>query len=81
MLHENWTERITQEMYNQGDQEQKLGLTISAFMDRHQDDRRAKHQIGEDNCDLSCARGLAGILCCVRTWVLNVLSVMCRVNR
>ena len=33
-LHEKWTARITEEFYRQGDEERKLGLPISPFMDR-----------------------------------------------
>ena len=33
-LHEKWTARITEEFYRQGDEERKMGLPISPFMDR-----------------------------------------------
>ncbi len=34
-LHKRWTDRITEEFFQQGDDERKKGLTISPFMDRH----------------------------------------------
>jgi len=34
VLHQNWTQRVTEEFYQQGEQEKKLGLPISSFMDR-----------------------------------------------
>ncbi|OQR75070.1 cGMP-inhibited 3' [Tropilaelaps mercedesae] len=33
-IHVQWTHRIAQEFYEQGDEEQQLGLPISPFMDR-----------------------------------------------
>jgi hypothetical protein len=34
-LHKRWTDRITEEFFQQGDDERKKGLPISPFMDRH----------------------------------------------
>ncbi|XP_071942588.1 cGMP-inhibited 3',5'-cyclic phosphodiesterase 3A-like [Antedon mediterranea] len=34
-LHINWTNRITEEFYDQGDDERKMGLPVSPYMDRH----------------------------------------------
>ena len=33
-LHLNWTQRITDEFYNQGDAEREMGVPISPFCDR-----------------------------------------------
>jgi cGMP-inhibited 3',5'-cyclic phosphodiesterase A len=33
-LHVSWTDRITEEFYEQGDEEMRLGFTISPYMDR-----------------------------------------------
>ena len=33
-IHLKWTQRISEEFYEQGDDEARLGMTISPFMDR-----------------------------------------------
>lgn len=38
LLYKNWANRVMEEFWSQGDQERKLGLPISAFMDRTQAD-------------------------------------------
>ncbi len=43
--HEEWTRRITEEFYKQGDLEREMGVPISAFMDRHAGNL-AKSQVG-----------------------------------
>eukprot|EP00299_Pterocystis_sp_00344_P014005 c6926_g1_i1.p1 GENE.c6926_g1_i1~~c6926_g1_i1.p1 ORF type:complete len:248 (-),score=49.29 c6926_g1_i1:78-821(-) len=44
-LHANWTQRVTDEFYSQGDVERSLGLSVSAFMDRNAPNL-GKSQIG-----------------------------------
>merc|ERR1712196_274999 len=34
-LHENWSERVTREFWQQGDEERSLNLPISALCDKH----------------------------------------------
>eukprot|EP00002_Diphylleia_rotans_P032653 TRINITY_DN6874_c0_g1_i1.p1 TRINITY_DN6874_c0_g1~~TRINITY_DN6874_c0_g1_i1.p1 ORF type:complete len:762 (-),score=115.32 TRINITY_DN6874_c0_g1_i1:1066-3351(-) len=44
-LHLKWTIGVTNEFYNQGDEEDRLGVTRSAFMNRH-DEQLPRSQIG-----------------------------------
>eukprot|EP00002_Diphylleia_rotans_P035533 TRINITY_DN776_c0_g1_i10.p1 TRINITY_DN776_c0_g1~~TRINITY_DN776_c0_g1_i10.p1 ORF type:complete len:712 (+),score=181.08 TRINITY_DN776_c0_g1_i10:303-2438(+) len=44
-LHEKWTDRVQNEFYNQGDEEKRLGIPISPFMDR-ENSNIPKSQVG-----------------------------------
>lgn len=63
-LHENWTSRISEEFYEQGDEEERLGLPISMYMDRREphlarlQDSFITHLVGP----LFNAVGAAGLL-------------------
>jgi hypothetical protein len=66
-LHQNWTHRVTEEFYRQGDDEKKALVPVSPFMDRGQADL-PKAQVGFMNflvrfsCTIAfstCTRGLA----------------------
>ncbi|KAL5260573.1 hypothetical protein ACHWQZ_G010653 [Mnemiopsis leidyi] len=39
-LHSQWTRRIVDEFYQQGDNEAELGMPVSAYMNRHKDEPR-----------------------------------------
>lgn len=43
-LHRQWTDRILEEFYGQGDEERRLGLPVSAYMDRYDPGQVAKLQ-------------------------------------
>ncbi|XP_033104806.1 cGMP-inhibited 3',5'-cyclic phosphodiesterase A-like [Anneissia japonica] len=63
-LHTNWTDRITEEFYDQGDDERKMGLPVSPYMDRH-NAQLAKLQEGFINhlvAPLCNSYGSAGLL-------------------
>eukprot|EP00057_Strongylocentrotus_purpuratus_P009454 XP_011663928.1 PREDICTED: uncharacterized protein LOC589178 isoform X1 [Strongylocentrotus purpuratus] len=63
-LHCNWTYRISEEFYEQGDDERNLGLTVSPYMDRNAP-QLAKLQEGFINhlvAPLCNAYGSAGLL-------------------
>jgi hypothetical protein len=44
--HQQWTLQLTEEFYGQGDEERKLGLPVSALMDRERPANMAKSQVG-----------------------------------
>lgn len=44
-LHKRWSELITEEFFQQGDEEQELGLTVSDFMDRSRPENE-RNQVG-----------------------------------
>eukprot|EP00761_Pharyngomonas_kirbyi_P014183 gb/GECH01014213.1/.p1 GENE.gb/GECH01014213.1/~~gb/GECH01014213.1/.p1 ORF type:complete len:639 (+),score=144.73 gb/GECH01014213.1/:1-1917(+) len=44
-MYDKWTDRVMEEFYLQGDEERKLGLTISPFMDR-ENPTKGKCQLG-----------------------------------
>ncbi|XP_072045940.1 LOW QUALITY PROTEIN: cGMP-inhibited 3',5'-cyclic phosphodiesterase 3A-like [Amphiura filiformis] len=63
-LHKNWTYRIAEEFYEQGDDERRLGLPVSPYMDRNAP-QLAKLQEGFINhlvAPLCNAYGSAGLL-------------------
>lgn len=73
-IHIQWTHRIAEEFYEQGDDEARLGMPISPFMDR-QNAQLAKLQ--EVSSSLLCARTLLKVCSNLQSFINHLVAPLC----